>query len=80
MYQYFMNQRVKPVDPSEGEKYDKYIRQLTFLHEMLVYSMKAKQSIDLEYIDKLNNTLDKFEKAYFEGKDHRNDVGSGHMR
>jgi nickel superoxide dismutase len=75
VYQYFMNQRVKPVDPSEGEKYKKYVKQITLLHELLVYSMKAKQSIDIGVVKKLNETLSAFEVAYFEGKDHKHEVG-----
>ncbi|MDZ7743881.1 MAG: superoxide dismutase [Ni] [Bacteroidota bacterium] len=75
VYQYFMNQRIKPVDPSEGEKYKTYVKQLTLAHELLVYSMKAKQSIDLDVIDKLNETLTAFEGAYFVDKDHRHKVG-----
>lgn len=75
VYQYFMNQRIKPVEPTEGEKYEKYIKQITLAHELLVYSMKAKQSIDLDVIDKLSETLKAFEDAYFEDKDHRHKVG-----
>lgn len=78
VYQYFMNQRVKVVDPSESEKYKKYVKQITLLHEMLIFSMKAKQSTDHQYIDKLNETLEDFEESYFEGKDHRHDVGAEH--
>ncbi len=75
VYQYFMNQRIKPVEPSEGEKYKTYVKQLTLAHELLVYSMKAKQSIDLDVLEKLKTTLDAFEAAYFVDKDHRHKVG-----
>lgn len=64
-----MNQRIKPVNPNEGEKYNKYIKQITLLHELLVYSMKAKQSIDLGIIDKLTVTLTAFKDSYFEDKE-----------
>ncbi len=64
--QYFLHQRVKIVDPSDEEGYQKYIQQLTLLHEMLVYAMKAKQTTDLTYIGKLKVTLHSFEHAYFE--------------
>lgn len=75
VYQYFMNQRIKPVDPSEGEKYDTYIEQITLAHELLVYSMKAKQSTDLEVISMLTEKLDAFDAAYFKDKDHRHKMG-----
>lgn len=63
--QYFMHQRIKPVSPENEEMYEIYIERLTLLHELLVYSMKAKQTTDLTYIDKLNKTINAFEKSYF---------------
>ncbi|MGM0408945.1 MAG: superoxide dismutase [Ni], partial [Bacteroidota bacterium] len=66
---YFLHQRIKPVNP-ENEMYEKYIERLTLLHELLVYSMKAKQTTDLSYIDKLNKTIDAFEKSYFHTHKH----------
>jgi nickel superoxide dismutase len=61
---YFMAQRVKPVGGSDGPAYQKYIRQLTLLHEMLVYSMKAKQTTDLANVEKLRTLLAEFRAAY----------------
>lgn len=66
--QYFLTQRVKFAKPDDKEKYTKYINQLTYLHQLIVYSMKAKQSTDLLHIDNLNNAVSNFEVAYF-GKD-----------
>jgi nickel superoxide dismutase len=68
--QYFMTQRVKPVDPSDQAGYSTYIQQITLLHQMLVYAMKAKQTTDLQYIDKLKQTLNTFAKSYF-GSEHK---------
>lgn len=67
--QYFLHQRIKPVGP-DNEMYKKYIERLTLLHELLVYSMKAKQTTDLSYIDKLNKTINAFEKSYFHTHEH----------
>lgn len=67
--QYFLHQRIKPVDPSNEEAYKKYTTHLTLLHEMLVYTMKSKQTTDLKYIEKMRKTLDKFEDAYFHSHD-----------
>ena len=76
--QYFLTQRVKFAEPSEKEKYTKYIEQLTYLHQLIVYSMKTKQSTDLKQVDNLRNALTKFEEAYF-GKDaHRHDLNGEH--
>lgn len=67
--QYFLHQRIIIVDP-ENKAYDKYIKHLSLLHELLVYSMKAKQTTDLEYIAKLNASIHNFEKAYFHTHEH----------
>jgi nickel superoxide dismutase len=69
--QYFMTQRIKPVDPSEAEKYEKYITQLTLMHQLLIYAMKSKQTTDQEWIDKMRVATDKFEEAYFAGMEHK---------
>lgn len=63
--QYFLHQRIKPVDESNTEQYEKYITRLKLLHKLQVYAMKAKQTTDLDYIKKLRDTLHEFEEAYF---------------
>ncbi len=70
--QYFMTQRIKPADPADAEAFKKYITQLTLLHEMLIFSMKSKQTTDVKIIEKLYSTVEKFESAYFgeEEKEH----------
>jgi len=67
--QYFLHQRIKPTTSENQEMYNKYIKQLTLLHELLVYSMKAKQTTDLSFINKLNNTVIAFEEVYFHKHD-----------
>jgi nickel superoxide dismutase len=61
---YFLQQRVKPVEPSDAEAYKEYLHKLTLLHEMLVYSMKVKQSTDPANVDKIQALLADFRKAY----------------
>jgi nickel superoxide dismutase len=63
---YFMAQRVKPVDRAKGKAYEVYIKKLTLLHEMLVYSMKAKQTTDLSHIEKLRTLLAESQNVYFD--------------
>lgn len=63
--QYFLHQRIKLTDSSNKEAYEKYTKQLVLLHKLLVYSMKAKQTTDLVYIEKMRETLRKFEDIYF---------------
>ncbi len=62
--QYFLHQRIKITD-SVDDKYEQYVTNLTLLHEILVYSMKAKQSTDLNVIDKLKKSITTFEENYF---------------
>lgn len=68
--QYFLHQRIKPVSPTEVEAYAKYTNQLALLHQLLVYSMKAKQTTDLEVIENLRTTLEKFSHSYFHNHTH----------
>lgn len=68
--QYFLHQRVKITDSSDKEAYAKYINQLTTLHEISVYAMKAKQNTDLVYIEKLRSSLAAFEQIYFHTHEH----------
>lgn len=63
--QYFLTQRVKPVDADAAEAYRVYVHKLNLLHKMLVLSMKAKQSTDLEVIQRLKAVLEEFREAYF---------------
>ena len=59
---YFMAQRIKP--GSEG-----YAVKLGQLHELLVYSMKAKQTTDLANVEKLKSLIHDFEHSYM-GEQH----------
>ena len=75
--QYFITQRVKLPESTEGEAYDKYVKQLTLLHEIIVYAMKAKQTTDLTYVEKMRASLAAFEEVYFEGQ-HRHKIEDTH--
>ena len=57
--QYFMTQRIK-----QGEK--NYEKKLGLLHQMLVYTMKCKQTIDLNHVKKLRILIKQFNALYFE--------------
>lgn len=54
---YFMTQRIKP----DAKAYDK---KLKALHEMLIYSMKCKQSTDLKHVETLRHQLNTFKSLY----------------
>ena len=56
--QYFMTQRIKLGDKD-------YEKKLTILHQMLIYSMKCKQTTDLGNIAKLRSLIEEFSSLYF---------------
>jgi nickel superoxide dismutase len=67
--QYFMTQRIKPAEENNQTEYKKYVQQLTLLHEMLIYAMKAKQTTDLANVEKLRALVSSFKMSYFGSKD-----------
>ena len=60
---YFMAQRIKP-------GCEDYAVKLSQLHEILVYSMKAKQTTDLANVEKLKELIHHFEHSYM-GEEHK---------
>jgi nickel superoxide dismutase len=62
--QYFLTQRIKIVDAENDIAYQKYVKQVVLLHQMLVYAMKTKQSVDLMDVEQLRALLGKFEETY----------------
>jgi nickel superoxide dismutase len=67
--QYFMTQRVKPADEINQAEYKKYMKELTLLHEILIYAMKAKQTTDLANVEKLRALVSSFKTSYLSAKD-----------
>lgn len=63
--QYFMKQRIKYVPKSDSAAFNKYSAQLTLLHEIMVHSMQAKQTVDLSHVEALRNLINQFSKIYF---------------
>jgi nickel superoxide dismutase len=59
---YFLAQRISP----DAENYE---AKLKTLHEIIIYSMKAKQTTDLANVEKLNELIHQFEHLYI-GHDH----------
>lgn len=62
--QYFMTQRIAPVEPG-APGYDKYVREITLLHQMQVQAMKVKQTVDPEAVVRLRKSAAEFEASYF---------------
>ncbi len=59
--QYFMTQRIK-INAKN------YAKKLGALHQMLIYSMKCKQTTDLANVNKLKGLVGNFQELYFEKK------------
>lgn len=68
--QYFMTQRIKPLDKEDAKPRLAYAKKLTLLHRMLIYSMKAKQTTNLDNVEKLRSLLADFRTAYFDQTGH----------
>ena len=66
---YFLAQRIKIIDPQDKAEYSKYQQKLSLLHQMMVFSMKCKQSTELKNVDKLKVLVDAFEGIYFSEED-----------
>ena len=62
---YFMAQRVKLPAAGDQKAHKTYVKKLTLLHQMLVYSMKAKQTTDLHNVEHLRTSLKEFHDVYF---------------
>ncbi|UCH90033.1 MAG: superoxide dismutase [Thermoplasmata archaeon] len=62
---YFMTQRIKPAAREDETAYKDYIEKLALMHEMLIYAMKAKQSVDTGNVEKLREILKNFKALYF---------------
>ncbi len=62
---YFMAQRIKP-------DMDHYDDNLKTLHQIMIYSMKSKQTTDLANVEKLKGLIHRFEHSYL-GEDHDHD-------
>jgi len=59
---YFMAQRIKP----DMDDYDDHLKTL---HQIMIYSMKSKQTADLANVEKLKELIHSFEHTYL-GEDH----------
>ncbi|VGO20126.1 superoxide dismutase [Ni] [Pontiella sulfatireligans] len=60
---YFLAQRIKP----DMEHYEENLKTL---HQIIVYSMKAKQTTDLKNVEKLTELIHSLEHTYF-GEKHQ---------
>ena len=66
---YFLTQRIKIADKDNTKEFTDYQNKITVLHQMMVYSMKCKQTTDLENVKKMTTLVDQFEDMYFSEAD-----------
>jgi nickel superoxide dismutase len=66
--QYFLTQRIKSPDSEDKKATERYLKQLTICHQILVYTMKTKQTTDLENVKKLKSAVEQFKKVYSAGE------------
>ncbi len=66
---YWLIQRIKVPSPDDGKAMEKYLQQLTLLHQLMVEAMKMKQTTDLAHVVLARKLLDDFAATYFSAKD-----------
>lgn len=77
---YFLSQRIKISDSNNAEDFKTYQNKVTLLHQMMVFSMKSKQTTDLQNIEKLRSLVNQFVDIYFtdEQKEHLKEHNKNH--
>lgn len=68
VWQYFMAQRITP--ESKGQAQEKYRREITLLHEMIIEAMKCKQTTDQKHVRTLRTLTTRFAQSYFGKQKH----------
>ncbi|MEM6560572.1 MAG: superoxide dismutase [Ni] [Planctomycetota bacterium] len=64
---YFLAQRIMlPEDGADEAAVAKYHAQLVALHEIIVYAMRCKQTVDLDNVVALRAALDELKALYFD--------------
>ncbi len=66
--QYFLTQRVKLVEKEDDKAKKIHMGHLSLCHEILVYTMKTKQTTDLSNVEKLKTVVKAFKDSYFKAK------------
>lgn len=61
---YFLAQRIKAPDDDSKQARESYLEKLELLHQMTVSAMKCKQTTDLQHVESLRSSLEKFHQAY----------------
>ncbi|MCA9756997.1 MAG: superoxide dismutase [Candidatus Eisenbacteria bacterium] len=62
--EYFLQQRIKPVEDQASPEFQKYVTELRYCHEILVHAMKAKQTTDHAHIEALRTLVHDLAHSY----------------
>ncbi|VFQ45854.1 superoxide dismutase, Ni [Desulfoluna butyratoxydans] len=60
--QYFLAQRIKP--PKDTKEMPGYVESLKYIHQLVFFAMKAKQSTDLAHVKALKETTEAYRALY----------------
>lgn len=69
--QYFLAQRIKPVEMADPAAYAAYTQQTVMMQQIIFYAMKAKQTTDHANCEKLGSLINGFVKVYFSEEDQK---------
>ncbi len=61
---YFLAQRIKVVPVANKEAHKVYLKKLELLHNIMVQSMKCKQTTDVNHVQKARTFITEFQKLY----------------
>jgi len=75
--QYYMHQRIKPVDKGSDD-WDEYAAKLAEHHAVMVNAMKTKQTVDLDAVAALRESVQTIAKYYPEHEHEHADAGHSH--
>ena len=77
---YFLSQRIKIVDSAKADEFKAYQNKVTLLHQMMVFSMKSKQTTDIKNAEELKSLVGQFVEVYFtaEQKGHLKEHNKNH--
>jgi nickel superoxide dismutase len=64
--QYFLTQRIKTPASEDKQASERYKKNLTVCHQIMVYAMKAKQTTDFNNVEMLKSHAASFKKMYFQ--------------
>ena len=61
---YFLAQRIKVVPAANKVAHAEYLKKLELLHNIMVQTMKCKQTTDVNHVQKVRDFITEFQKLY----------------